>query len=66
MRANPAFFFFLSLGLLILTKNEALVLHAPLLILAALACYRRRTDFSLSTENRKALTLGIAMDCISL
>jgi hypothetical protein len=52
--------FFLTLALLILTKNEALLLHTPLLVLIALAYDLRTKQLIGSMEHRKTIAVGFA------
>ncbi len=53
--------FYLTLGLLALTKNEALVLHIPLLILAAVSFDIRRKHLVASAEYRKTILIGLCL-----
>lgn len=51
--------FFVTLGLLALTKNEALVLHIPLLVLAALTFDIRRKNLVSPADHRKTILIGL-------
>lgn len=53
--------FCLSLGLLALTKNESLVLHIPLLILAAVTFDIRRKNLVSAPEHRKTILIGLCL-----
>lgn len=50
--------FFLSLALLVFTKNEGLVLHLPLLLLTAVAFSIRRNNLVSLADHRRAITNG--------
>ncbi len=53
--------FCLALGLLVLTKNEALLIHAPLLFLAALTLYMKKKKLLTSADHRRTVVIGFAL-----
>ncbi len=53
--------FFLSLGLLVFTKNEALLLHAPLLLLTAFVCAFRQRNVVTWQQYRATAMFGCSL-----
>lgn len=59
-RAPWIYLFFISIGLLALTKNEALVLHIPLLLLSALLLGIRPNVLGSWSSDKKAIFIGLS------